>query len=206
MSKLKTWLPIILYMALGIIGFYIMYSDTNKLKSIWNALDTASAVALAVLAFIAYFQYSLEKTKQQKFLDEIEKSKNIDGKDGAVLISFGGKKNVLSDMRNYVKENLNIPDEHIVEKRFGDENGIVKKEDLVLLEKFLEEEVMQKLTYVDNVHLLYGVVGIGAYVCADILNNWKEIYVYHYNKNYELWYVDKKHRKKIDANLHETNL
>ncbi len=205
---LKAWWPIIIYFILVIFGFGVMFfeNETNTVYKILTALDTASAIALAVLAGIAYYQYSKEKSKHQKYLKDIEKSKNTIGNDGAVLISFGGKKNVLNDMKNFVKNNLKIEEDLIIEKRFGDENGIVKEEDLARLEDFLENEVMNRLTYVDNIHLLYGVVGIGAYVCADVLSNWKNIYVYHYNNNYELWYTDRKHRKKIDADLHQTNL
>lgn len=204
----RHWWPLIVYVLLILIGLGIEFSldDKNGVHKFWAAIDTSSAVALAVIAGIAYYQYSREKSKQQIFLNDLEKSKSTTGTDGAVLISFGGKKNVLNDMRNYAKNELKIPDNLIVEKRFGDENGTVHKEDLQVLEDFLEKEVMVRLTYVDRVHLFYGVVGVGAYVCADILNNWKETYVYHFDNDYELWYIDRKHRKRNNADLHQADI
>jgi len=206
MNKIKIWIPVIFYITAIIIGMLITWDEKSEqsiLQTFYNSLDTSSAVALAILAGFAYWQYAKEQNKQYKYLKELDKAKNTEGKDGAVLIKFGGKKNVMLDMKKYAKETLNLPEELIISKEFGDENGQINKEDIKNLEEFLEKEVMQKLTYVDTIHLFYGVVGVGAYVCADILNNWKSIKVYHYNAEYELWYIDRKHRSKSAKTLKE---
>jgi len=204
MSRIKIWIPVIFYFVAIVIGMFITWEqkkDQTVLNALYNSLDTSSAVALALLAGFAYWKYAKEQNKQYKYLQELEKAKNTEGENGAILIQFGGKNNVMKDMEKFAKENLNIPDELIISKKFGDDKGNVDKDDLKELEDFLENEVMQKLTYVDTIHLFYGVVTVGAYVCADILNNWKNIQVYHYNSEYELWYIDRKHRNKTKSTL-----
>ncbi len=204
MRKLKHYWILIVFIIVILIGVVIKFVSADQMLNLsdWmDILDTSSAIALAILAFVGYYQFSKEQRKQDKYKKELENARNTSGFHGAVLIKFGGNPNIINDMKKYAKGKLNIPDELIISKEFGDSKGKVDKNDVPELESFLEEEVKMKLANVDKVHLFYASVGIGAYICADILNNWKSICVYHYEDDYSIWYIDKKHRPKEEKTI-----
>ena len=189
-----------------VIGSIFVFCDEEGLVSrVYGALDTGSAVALALLAFYAYYQYSRDKQNTKRFLEQLEKIDSLNNKDAFVGIQFGGgNKDAYIEMQQFAKSK-NIDDKLVLIKRFGDEANLVSKNDIAELEKYLKNEVMPMLSGADKIHLTVAGVGVAFYVCADIFSNWKPIIIYNRNKagKYEKWYTDNKHREKIESNLHK---
>ena len=73
MNKIKTWFSIwgilIVFIVITLIGFLFLYigDDKDFISEIYKALDTASAVALAILAFYAYYEYTKDKKNTNYF-------------------------------------------------------------------------------------------------------------------------------------------
>lgn len=195
---LAIWWSLGVFIAVLIVGFVSKIDEVNSLSSFYNSLDTASSVALAVLAFVGYYQYTSDKRKAYKLKKKIEKARRADSDQGAILVSFGGRSNVIEDMRSFAKDELKLDETVTVEIVIGDENSKISAYDIPKLKEKLEE-AMRILSYVDEVHLLYGSIGIGYFVCADVLKNWKKIHVYHNDNGYKHWYTDLKHLRKIEA-------
>ena len=210
MNKLKKlvgiYWPLIVFSIISILGVIVLYHDsTSIISEFYKTLDTATAVALSVLAFIAYFQYSTKKSKIENYLERLDKIESLNNRDALVGIQIGGSnRNSFIDMQKFAAEK-NIDKNLILIKQFGDENNNITKDDLKELENYLKNEVMPLLSGADKIHLLVSGIGIASYVCADIFSNWKPILVYHRNKNgkYELWTTDNKSREKIEASLKE---
>jgi len=146
MNKIKKvlsiWLILIIFSLVTLFGFIsIFFGDENDLiPEIYAALDTASAVALAILAFYAYFEYTKDKKNTKKFLEQLEKIDSLENKDALVGIQFGGgNKNATEEMKKFGKEK-NIDEDFILTKAFGDENNQISKTDIVKLENYLKKE------------------------------------------------------------------
>lgn len=208
MSNIFTWIKeklLWIFIIVTLFGFLFLYigDDNDFVSQIYKALDTASAVALAFLAFVAYYDYSKDKANTKKFLNQLERIDSLNNKDAFVGIQFGGgNKDAHIEMKQFAK-NKNIDDNLILIKKFGDEQNNVSPSDMPLLEKYLKTEVMPMLSGADKIHLVVAGAGIAFYVCADIFSNWKPIIIYNRNKEakYEKWYSDNKHREKIESNL-----
>ena len=188
----------------GVLSIYIGGKEGNWLSKLYAALDTASAVALAILAFYAYHNYSKEKKNTKRFLEQLEKIDSLNNKSAFVGIQFGGgNKQALLDMKKFANDK-NIDDSLVLLKDFGDkENNKVSPGDISKLEQYLKNEVMPMLSAADNIHLVVSGAGIAYYVCADVFSNWKPIIVYHRNNEgkYEKWATDNKHREKVESAL-----
>lgn len=195
---LAIWWSLSVFVIVLVVGFVSKVDEVDGLSSFYNALDTASSVALAVLAFVGYYQYTNDKRKTYRLKKKIEKARRMDSDQGAILVSFGGRSNMIEDMRHFARNELKLEKNVIVEIVIGDENAKISAHDIPKLKEKLEE-AMRILSYVDEVHLLYGSVGIGYFVCADVLKNWKKIHVYHNDNGYKHWYTDLKHLRKIEA-------
>lgn len=209
MNKIKElfsiWGILIVFIVITLIGFLFLYigDDKDFVSEIYKALDTASAVALAILAFYAYFEYTKDKKNTKKFLEQLEKIDALKNRDALVGIQFGGgNKNAMEEMKKFAKEKK-IDENFILTKAFGDENNQISKIDIIKLENYLKKEVIPMLSGVDRIHLTVSGVGIAFYVCADIFSNWKPIIVYHRDNNgkYEKWTTDNKHREKVESTL-----
>ena len=75
MKKIQRYSALIWFIGLSIFGLLIRYllGEDSVLWDIWSAIDTASAVALAVLAFVAYRDIVRDD-------DEVQLLFNIEGK------------------------------------------------------------------------------------------------------------------------------
>lgn len=201
---IKTWRILFIYIMIILFGFYFNYEkQENFIASVFSALDVSSAVALALLAGVAYWQYSLELSKRNKFLKQLQTINSSENKDALLGIQFGGSnKNAIKEMEVFAKE-IGINDGLIKIKIFGDNENKVSKNDMIKLENFLKNEFMPQFTNAQKVHLIVSGAGIAFYTCVDILSNWKPIIVYHRSKDakYEVWTTDNKHRVKIEENL-----
>lgn len=193
LKAIKAYAPFVFF-AIGVsLISILLYFDIGTII-IKNANDSFS-IALALFAVYGYYKISSNNYRKNKFLDRIEKVRHISGNSGAVIIAFG-KDNVISDATNFIKTNIKINEHLIVSRKFGEKN-IVDKDDIVELEDFLHKEVLIMLSNVDKVHLFVGGASIAHYVCADILSNWKQVIVYHFDKGeYKPWYIDKKYKGK----------
>lgn len=215
MNKIKEWLSIwiilIIFVLVTLVGFLFLYigDDQDFVSEIYKALDTGSAVALSILAFYAYYEYTKDKRNTKKFLEQLEKIDSLNNKDAFVGIQFGGANpKACEEMRKFAKEK-GIDDNLILIKVFGDAENKVSKQDIPRLEKYLKEEVIPMLSGADKIHLTVAGIGIAYYTCADIFSNWKPIVVYHLDNSkdekYEKWTTDNKHREKIEATLKDRN-
>ena len=198
-------LAFIVIVVVVIIAFMYL-PEKSALIKLMTYLDTATALALAVLAFYAYWQYTESKMKADQFLKQLEFIEQKGKVDGLIGIVFGGgNKKASIEMEQFAKEK-GIPKQFMMIKSFGDkENNQVMKEDIEKLESYLKNDVIPMLSGVDKIHLVVSGAGIAFYVCADILSNWKPIVVYHRNKEgkYEVWTTDNKHREKVEEGLKE---
>ena len=209
MSKLveffKTYGILFLFVGVTAIGFYYIESEHNKniVSNFYTTLDTASSVALALLAFYAYFEYAKDKSNTKKFLKQLEKIDDLKNKDAFLGIQFGGgNEKAYLEMESFSKEkgiNKNLT----LIKQFGDEKNNVSPSDILKLEEYLKKEAMPMLSGADKIHFTVAGAGVAYYTCADIFANWKPIIVYHRNKDgkYEVWASDNKHREKLESTM-----
>ena len=205
LEDIKIWWPLILFILVTLLGFLFLYvgNDEDAVSQVYSALDTASAVALAILASVAYFQYAREKSKSVNYMKQLEEVSILDDKDAFLGIQFGGgNAEAILEMENFAKQK-GINPKLIITKKFGDEKNHVSEKDIETLENYLIRDVMPFLTGAEKVHLTVAGVGVVFFVCADILSNWKPLIVYQRNHKgeYEKWYSDRKHRKKIEPTM-----
>lgn len=205
-EKVKTWKILFIYILIVMIGSYFNYKKDNGIvPDLFAALDVSSAVALALLAGVAYYQYSFEDSKRKRFLEQLEKVNTLDNKDVLLGIQFGGgNEYAMQEMIEFAKK-IGINENLVTTERFGDSKNQVSKNDIEKLERYLKDEFMPMFTNADNIHLCISGVGVTFYTCADILSNWKPIIVYHRNRlgKYERWTTDKKHREKTEDTLRD---
>ena len=196
-NLLKPYAPIAIFIVIALLVFAALFLEIFATYLAY--LDTAFAIALGVFALSAYWQYSRDQHRQSQFLNSLDQARDIESKDGAVIIHFGGSnQNMIQSAKDFINKTLpGISEELIVGKKFGDENGKVDRGDIKKLEEFLQKEIMLMLAHREKIHIFIAGMGVASYVCADILGNWKTIYVYHYNGDkYEAWYIDQKSRQK----------
>jgi hypothetical protein len=208
MDKVLEWMKdrlLTIFIIITVIGFICIFfgDDKNIIPEMYSALDTASAVALAVLAFVAYYDYSKDKQNAKRFLEQLEKVDELKSRDALVGIQFGGGNSEAHiDMKKFAKDK-NINEDLIMIQAFGDESNNVSPSDIPKLEDYLKHQVIPMLSGADKIHLIISGAGIAYYPCADIFSNWKPIIVYQRNKQgkYEAWYTDNKHREKVESSL-----
>jgi len=202
---LKSYGVLFVFIIITAIGIKVLFLDSNnyELSHLYVALDTASSVALALLAFYAYWEYARNKRDTQKFLDQLKQVTKNKNKEAFLGIQFGGSNaNASLEMRQFAEEK-GISKTLILIKKFGDEKNKVSKSDMKRLERYLKEEVIPMFSGADRIHLVVSGVGIAYYICGDVFSNWKPIIVYHRNKEgkYEIWTTDNKHREKIESTM-----
>ncbi len=204
MNKVKDWWILIIFGLVTIFGLVFISSDSSKgtIENIYSSLDTASAVALAILAFFGYAKYTkeeIEKRNYLKSLEELSKS-DIENREIALVIQFGGQ----SEMIKPIKEFLNkkgFKGKIIEADKFGDKDNNVEKEDILKLKDYCKK-IRAELSIASKVHIYYGGACIGYAVIADILSNSTNLLFYHKSGSvYELWYTDVKSDKKQSVGI-----
>lgn len=199
LNRIKDWWILIIFVFVTIFGFVFISFENEKglIENIYSSLDTASAVALAFLAFLGYAKYTKEEIAKKSYLkslQELSKSE-VENKEVSLVIQFGGQ----SDMIEPIKEFLNkkgFEGKIIVADKFGDKDNNVEKEDILKLKDYCKR-IRSELSIASKVHIYYGGACIGYAVIADILSNSTDLLFYHKNAStYELWYTDVKSDKK----------
>lgn len=174
-------------------SFATLYNDVNI--TILNKLETASALSLAILAFVGFYQYTVEKNKTKNLIRSFDEKLNEDNPDDvALLIQFGGKGDMKEIMEDFAKKI--VKEKLMIFKKFGDENSNVNREDIDKLKKYCQE-IKPQLVKARKIHIIFGGVAVGLAVITDILNNATDLSFYHREGNqYKEWYTDSKSEQK----------
>ena len=186
---------LLIFVIITVSGTGILYfmDERDWLPRLISAVDTGSAVALAVLAFFGYKKYVKEqdeKKKYEKTLKEISKN-DIDGNEAAFLVQFGGQSDMLGPMEAFL-EKKKFKGKIIKADHFGDDEYNVEEEDIRYLVDYCKK-IRPTLSSSSKVHVLYGGTAIGYAVIADILSNATTLVYYHKAPNgYQPWYTDVK--------------
>lgn len=211
MSKVIEWINSKILWIFGIIttvGFIVLFwfhseEQPNVIGSILEALDVASAVALAILAFFGYMKYTQEQAEKKKYEKSLKELNLQDIKESevAILIQFGGQSDMIEPMKKYINDKLNFKGKIITADQFGDNNNNIKDTDIFKLKKYCQK-VRSELSIASKVHIFYGGACIGYAVIADILNNSTNLLFYHKDgSDYKIWYQDIKSDKRQEEDL-----
>lgn len=208
LNKLKDWWILIVFLVVTLTGFSFISFESEKslIENIYASLDTASAVALSILAFLGYAKYTKEEIEKKSYLKSLEdlSRSDVENKEVALTIQFGGQSDMIQPMKEFLKKN-GFKGKIIVADKFGDNDNNVEKEDILKLKNYCKK-IRAELSIASKVHIYYGGTGIGYAVIADILSNSTDLLFYHKNGSiYELWYTDVKSDKK-QSNLMEPKL
>lgn len=200
---LLNWLEDYWPIAAGLIifGLVLWFTSYDNAKTLFSSLDTASSIALAVLAFGGYWQYSKEKAKKRHFIKRLENLEcQEDGsKQLAVAIQFGSKNgDLIPQLKQAALEKVKNEDWVIVSPPFGDKDHQLDRDDMLALIEFAAEiKNTIARTQAQKVHIFYAGLTVGGMALVDILNNSAELLIYHFEKGqYLLWHTDSKHRPK----------
>lgn len=211
MNKIKEiwsiyWI-LVFFILITIVGFYGLYflGKDSLIFKIYTALDTASAVALAVLAFVAYWQYTKTLNERKIYKKSLRKKGNKKN-ELALIIQFGGTGELLPIMESFVIEELKLSQNSILKKSdFGDSSHNVDSSDIRDLKNYCTK-VKSELSLASQVHILYAGLGVGYAVVGDILNNSTDLLFYHKDgESYKVWYADTKSEKR-EENINETQI
>lgn len=188
------WILVIIT-AFGFLSLF--YAPECLISKVYGALDSASAVALAVLGFFGYRKYIQEQQDKNRQIENLRVlgKRRVQDSEIALLIQFGGKGDMTISMKEFLKT-IDFPGEVIISDSFGDTNNQVNVEDIEKL-KIYCQNVKGNLALASKVHIFYGGLTVGYAVIADILSNTTSLAFYHKNnKKYELWYEDSKSEEK----------
>lgn len=213
MKKIGNWLkyywPLVVAGGViggGLIAFYQKNHDTFKnWADFYLAVDSASAVALAVLAFLGYAKFLHEKKKKEDAISEMQNQlSNPEGK-VALCVQFGGNNNLEEVFKKEMDERGFTDSNRFIPPPFGDDACQVNKADVQELKDYLIE-IKGVLSTKKEVHIFFAGAGIGYAVIADILNNSTSLIFYHKGKSdYEVWYRDKKSDHRMEETLHDAS-
>lgn len=203
MKKLKdladSWALLLAFILITIFGFVFIYFGAHDdfIPKIYSALDTASAVALATLAFFGYKKYIQEQNQKKEYEKGLKdlNSRLIEGSELALLIQFGGNSDMIEPMKHFLDQK-HFKGDVLISEMFGDENFKIDSKDIDNLIKYCQR-IRPIISKTSKVHVLYGGMAIGGIVIADILSNSSDLYFYHKNgSTYEIWYHDIKSQQK----------
>ena len=201
MKKIIEWIYdriLWIFIVITVLGFIILMwfhskEEPTVIGKIFEALDVASAVALATLAFFGYWKYTNEQREKKRFEKSLKNLNNRDVGENevALLIQFGGSSDMIEPMKKFIRENMKLNDSKIIcAEPFGDSNRNVEEGDILALKKYCEKIKTPCSSY-SKVHIFYGGACIGYAVIADILSNSTNILYYHkVGGDYKVWYTD----------------
>lgn len=155
----------------------------------WNIIDKISAIAgiITFIVFIGTVLMVLSRTYRFKKRIAMTLEKGSSSRI-ALIVSLKPNEHITeNEIKDYLsKKNMNMNIDYFKV------NGVSSDTLPTLRKRFLTKKQELSNRGISEVHLFYKGPVAAAFFLADVLNNWKPVYIYHFshdshNKGYECW-------------------